>query len=227
MNASNMQLFRQALMEATCNVYERELAECGQEEIKCSRRHYAKMRRILGVAILPATDRKMKIRRRVIAALIAAALLLTGCTAYAYGEQIREFMETVFEDYIRVTYHDGEEPPLEATISEYYTLGYVPEGYELVNSLEECSKMKQHWGNSVGEFIVFEQYHVDSTLLGLDNIVANWEITRIENRNVYFRVQDVYCYIWNDGVYAYQITTSLQWNEQELSRMIENVQIKE
>ena len=226
MESSEMLLFRKALWEASCNVYDRELAECYMDA-KCSRRHYAKMRKILGVAILPATNRNMQIKRRVIAALIAAALLLTGCTAYAYREEIRKFIETVFEDYIRVTYHDGENTTSLDTISEYYTLGYVPEGYELVNEAEKPSKTKYEWTNSEGAYITFEQCHVDSALFGIDNKIEDWEVVRIGRSNVYFRAPDVYCYIWNDGVYAYQITTSLQWNEQELSRMIENVQIKE
>lgn len=106
MSSRNMELFKQALIEATCNVYDRELALC-EQDIKCSRRHYAKMRKILGVTILPATSRKMQIKRRVLAALIAAVMLLTGCTAYAYREEIKKFIETVLDDYIRVSYNDG------------------------------------------------------------------------------------------------------------------------
>ena len=222
----NMKLFQQALWEATGNVYDRELAEC-TEDAKCSRRHYAKMRRILGVAVLPATSRKMKIRRRVIAALVAAVFLLTGCTAYAYREEIKAFIETVFEDYVRVTYHDGEEDPIEATISEYYTLGYVPEGYELTQIYERPIKTKYKWSNSEGQYIILEQCHVDSGLFGLDNEIEGWKVVQIGNHNVYYRVSDAYYYLWNDGVYAYRLTTSELWDEQVLREMIDNLCIKE
>ena len=227
MESSEMLLFRKALWEASCNVYDRELAECGQEEIKCSRRHYAQMRKILGVAILPATNRNMQIKRRVVAALIAAALLLTGCTAYAYREKIRKFIETVFEDYIRISYRDTEEAMDAIAIEEYYTLGYVPEGYELVNEASKPAKTKYEWTNSEGAYITFEQCHVDSTLFLMDNEVEVWDVVKIRDREVYFRSPGLYCYVWNDGVYAYQLTTSVQWSEQELSRMIENIQVKE
>ena len=173
MQSNEMLLFKKALWEASCNVYDRELAEC-TESAKCSRRHYAKMRKILGVAVLPATNRKMMIRRRVVAALIAAVLLLTGCTAYAYRAEIREFFETIFDDHVEVKYKEGEEPATDATIDKYYTLGYVPEGYELVNSFEELAKTKQHWADSAGNYIVFEQYHVDSALFAMDIEEKGW-----------------------------------------------------
>ena len=207
-------------------MYDRELAAY-TEDAKCSRRHYAKMRKILGVAVLPATNRKMMIRRRVVAALIAAVLLLTGCTAYAYRAEIREFIETVFEDYIRVTYHDGQDTTSLDTISVYYTLGYVPEGYELVNETEKSSKIKYKWADSNGNYILFEQCHVDSTLFGMDNKTEDWEVVQIGSQDMYHRFLGAHCYLWNDGIYAYQITSSVQWDEQELSLMIENIQVKE
>ena len=224
--SENMKLFQQALWEATGNVYDRELAEC-TEDAKCSRRHYAKMRRILGVAVLPATTRTIRIKRRVIAALVAAVLLLTGCTVYAYREEIREFIETVFEDYVRVTYHDGEEDPVEATISEYYTLGYVPEGYELAKVFERNSQTKYDWTNSLGEYITLEQCHVDSGLFGLDNIQGDWDVVQIGEYRVHHRVAEAYYYLWNDGLHAYRLTTSILWEEQELSEIIENLCVKE
>ena len=226
MQSKEMILFKKALWEASCNVYERELAAC-TENAKCSRRHYAKMRKILGVAVLPATNRPMMIRRRVVAALIAAVLLLTGCTAYAYRAEIRDFFETIFDDHVEVKYKEGEEPATHATIDQYYTLGYVPEGYELVNSFEGTSKVKCDWSNPRGDYIVFEQYHVDSTLFVMDNNFDNWETIQIGNHDINYRFSGTHCYFWNDGIYAYQITTSLQWSEQELNYMIENLQVKE
>lgn len=224
--SENMKLFQQALWEATGNVYDRELAEC-TEDAKCSRRHYAKMRKILGVAVLPATTRAIKIKKRVIAALVAAVLLLTGCTVYAYREKIREFIETVFEDYVRVTYHNGEEDPVEATVSEYYTLGYVPEGYELTQNYERPVKIIRKWSNSEGQYIIFEQCHVDSGLFGFDNELEGWEVMQIGNHNVHHCVSNAYYYFWNDGVYAYRLKTSELWGEQVLRDMIENLRIKE
>ena len=224
--SSNMQLFQKAIWEATCNVYERELAAC-EPDVKCSRRHYARMRKILGVAVLPATTRAAKIKRCVIAALVAAVLLLTGCTVYAYREEIRTLMETIFDDHVEAKYNEGEELPTEATIVEYYTLGYVPEGYELTKMFERPSQTKYRWSGQDGAYILLEQCHVDSGLFGMDNEIQGWEVMQIGNHNVHHRASDAYYYLWNDGVYAYRLTTSELWNEQVLGTMIDNLRIKE
>lgn len=226
MASDEMRLFQQALWEATANVYERELAEW-PEDAKCSRRHYAQMRKILGVTILPATSRKMQIKRRIVAALVAAVLLLTGCTTYAYREEIRAIIETIFDDYIRVSYRDTEEPINATAITECYTLGYVPDGYELTKTYEKVSQTKYRWSNSQGEYIILEQCHVDSALFVMDNEIGDWNVVQIGNHKLSYCVSDVYYYLWNDGIYAYRLTTSELLGEQELSRIIENLQTKE
>ena len=225
MASGEMLLFQKALWEASANVYERELAEC-EQDAKCSRRHYAKMRKIIGVAVLPATSRKMQIKRRIVAALIAAVLLLTGCTTYAYREEIRAIIETIFDNHVEVKYNDKEQSTSADTIDKYYILGYVPDGYELTKTFERFSQTKYRWSNSEGEYIILEQCHVDSTLFVMDNEVENWKVVQIGNHKMQHRVSDVYYYLWNDGVYAYRLTTSVLWEEQELLRIIDNLQEK-
>ena len=226
MASDEMRLFQQALWEATANVYERELAEW-PEDAKCSRRHYAKMRKILGVTILPATSRKMQIKRRIVAALVAAVLLLTGCTTYAYREEIRAIIETIFDDHVEIKYNDKEQSTSANTIDKYYILGYVPNGYELTKTYEQPMQSKYKWTNSQGEYIILEQSHVDSTLFVMDNKIGDWNVLQIGNYKMNCCLSDVYYYLWNDGVYAYRLTTSEVLEEQELSRIIENLQVKE
>ena len=225
MASGEMLLLQKALWEASANVYERELAEC-EQDAKCSRQHYAKMKKILGVAILPATSRKMKIKRRIVAALIAAVLLLTGCTTYAYREEIRAIIETIFDNHVEIKYNDKEQSTSADTIDKYYILGYVPDGYELTKTYEQPSQTKYKWSNSNGEYIILEQCHVDSALFVMDNEVEDWKVVQIGNHKMQHRVSDVYYYLWNDGVYAYRLTTSVLWEEQELLRIIDNLQIK-
>lgn len=226
MASGEMLLLQKALWEASANVYERELAEC-EQDAKCSRRHYAKMRKILGVTVLPATSRKMQIKRRIIAALVAAVLLLTGCTTYAYREEIRAIIETIFDNHVEVKYNDKEQSTSADTIDKYYILGYVPDGYELTKTYEQPSQCKYKWENAEGAYIFLEQYHVDSVLAGMDDISKNWEIVQVGDRKIYYRFSGAHCYFWNDGIYAYQLITSAQWEEQEVCDMIENIQVKE
>lgn len=224
MDVSATQLFRQALWEATCNVYEREMAE-NVQNAKCSRRHYANMRKILDVAVLPAANRKAQIRRRVIAALIAAVLLLTGCATYAYREEIKAFIETMFDDHVEVKYDDAEAPAASTTITEYYTLGYVPEGYELVSEIRRPITSKYIWENSEDEYMVFKQYTISHGLYVMDDDIKNSELITIGRYEIYYRLANANYYIWNDGIYVYQLILSEQLSEQELLTMIEELAV--
>ena len=226
MTSNEMKLFQQALWEATYNVYERELTLC-DASVKCSQRHYVKMKKILSVAVLPATNPVAKIKRRIVAALIAAVLLLTGCTVYAYREGIKEFIETVFEDYIRVTYHDGEDPAAMETIEEYYTLGYVPEGYEFIKILEQPTQIKSEWENPEGRYIIFTQCTLETALFIMDTETENWNLLQLGKHELYYRSTGVDYYIWNDGKYAYQLIVSSPLSEQDLLSLIENIKMKE
>ena len=226
MSSRNMELFRQALIEATCNVYDRELALC-EQNVRCSRRHYAQMRKILNVTILPATNRKMKIKRRVLVALIAAALLLTGCTAYAYREEIKAFIETIFDDHVEVKYNDGEEPAGSAVITEYFTLGYVPDGYALVNEIQTPTLCTCKWETSCGKYMIFKQSTVSATLFVMDDETKDWTLLSIGQHEIYYRFTGRYHYIWNDGKYAYQLTVSTELPDQELISMIEGLKTQE
>jgi hypothetical protein len=221
-----MKLFQQALWEATYNVYERELTLC-DASAKCSRRHYVKMKKILGVAVLPATNPGAKIKRRIVAALIAAALLLTGCAAYAYREEIKEFIETIFDDHIEVKYDDNEDPTTSATITEYYTLGYVPEGYDFIKIIEQPTQIKSKWVNAEGKYILLVQCTVESALFIMDTETEDWNLIQLGDHEIYYRSTGVNYYIWNDGKYAYQLILSASFHEQELISMIENIRMQE
>ena len=221
MLSKDMELLKRALWEATDRVYTRELAACGEDAV-CSRRHYSRMRKILGVAILPATNPAQRIKRRVIAALIAAAVLLTGCcTAYAYREQIKAFVETVFDNRIMVTYDNEEDAFSGQHIKKYYTLGYVPEGYELVDNFELLTYGKQQWENRDGERISFIQTDVNNVVYGIDDSMDAMEKIESEQYTVYHRsLEDKHIYLWNDGTYAFKISTTAQLSEEEILSIV-------
>lgn len=69
-------LLKQAIGEALSRKYEEELALC-EEGAECSPGHYKKMSRILGFRVGATGSRRLK--RKWVAAILAAALLLSGC----------------------------------------------------------------------------------------------------------------------------------------------------
>jgi hypothetical protein len=79
--------------------------------------------------------------RRVVAILVAAALLLTSC-GIIFREEIREVFDELF---VSLNYGDhGQEGKI---IEEVYTLGYIPEGYVLEKELSSISMIKYIYEN--------------------------------------------------------------------------------
>ena len=138
MDKSNLELFKQALNEAVSNKFDKMADEC-TEEIVYSEKHKLAMRTIVyGKADTKRVwSPKMK---RIIAILIAAALLLTSC-GIIFRNEIRE----IFKDFfVSLTYETDDMS--EDMIEEVYTLSYVPEGYTLEKE-SATSQIKKHHPN--------------------------------------------------------------------------------
>ncbi|MBO5006015.1 MAG: DUF4367 domain-containing protein, partial [Clostridia bacterium] len=164
MDKTDRELFGQALAEALAERFEEELAAC-EESAVCSEDHYRKMQEIIcPSARVP--KRKFS-RKSLLAIIIAAALLLTGCAAYICRNEIRDFVEEVYEKFVRLTYCESYKKS-SAEIDEIYKLTYVPEGYELVEEDLQPISNYYKYTNSNGEFILFKQVVLDTTEVGLD-----------------------------------------------------------
>ena len=221
-NQADRDLFRQALKEAFIRKFDRELENC-PFSADCSEEHVSKMEAIVENSAR-AEDRKKR-RKWIVALLVAAALLMTACTVYAYRGEIREFVEKVYDEHIRVTYYDADQHLQTGNITEYYTLGYVPEGYELVS--EECFLFtnKAKWMNQQGNYIVFEQRIPDGSNYYMDSEYGQISIVIIEDCEVYCMISDISFYTWNDGTYIYQIRSTDKISDDDLAQMISEVQI--
>ena len=224
MISSDMKLFGQALREAACNVYEKELAEC-DENASCSKRHRRKMAKIVGIRTEVCMPKSERTRRAAIALLIAATLLLASCTAYVCLEKLRNFIVTILDSSIRVTY-DEEEVPAVCALEKYYTLTYVPEGYHLVSEVERSSFVKYRWETDSGQYLVFVQRILDSTSFRIDSEQGATEIFEIGGYRVYYRELEKKGYIWTDGSCAMSLNVSEKLTEEELTRIIEGVSAK-
>lgn len=210
-------LFRRAVTEAFIRKFDRELADC-PFSADCSEAHVSRMEAIMTDGLKAIQSRKRK--SWVVALLVAAALLLTACTVYAYRGEIRKFIEKVYEERIRVTYYDAEQEPVGDVITEFYTLGYVPEGYVLENERRFPSTNKSKWMNKQGDYIVFEQHLLDGSNYSMDSEYGQVSVIVCGEINVYCMISDITCYTWNDGMYGYKIYSSVKLSDDELTRMI-------
>ena len=221
-NRTDRELFRRALTEAFIRKFDRELEDCPFDGT-CSDQHVSRMEALMTDGLKAIQSRKRK--SWVVALLVAAALLLTACTVYAYRGEIRDFIEKVYEERIRVSFYDPDKEIEYSIITEYYTLGYVPKGYVLESEQRYPAANICNWKNQLGDFIIFEQYPLDGFNSSMDSEYGHTSVIICGEIEVYCLNTNSSCYTWNDGTYAYQISSSKKLSEDELARMILELQI--
>ena len=195
MDKSNLELFKQALNEAVSNKFDKMADEC-TEEIVYSEKHKLAMRTI----VYGKTDNKRvwtPKMRRIIAILIAVALLLTSC-GIIFRNEIRE----IFEEFcVKLTYDATEES--NKSIKEVYTLSYLPEGYFIENERVTSVRVQYEYTNENKETLFFEQCALGRSEFVVDSESGYTKITEIEEYEIYTRKNNYqYTYIWTNGKYA-------------------------
>jgi hypothetical protein len=139
-------------------------------------------------------------------AMIAVAIALTfglSMSVCAVRKPVVEFFVNMYEKFVEFFYDDDVSAKAPSTIETVYTLGYVPEGYEL----ESCSIEKMAtcfiWINEVGEQIVFSQGLLCEYSL-MDNENSNYEIMSVNDITMAVLEKDSirYCY-WSTKNYRF------------------------
>ena len=211
------ELLRQALVEVLAEKYNDELA-VAPEITGWSDSHQKAMERI--IRQVAVEERKKAHRRWLVAILVAAALLLTACAAYVHRGEIRAFVEKVYDTYIHVAYHEGDEAEDNKKLEEFYTLGYVPEGYELVEQITTRFVNQYRWANDAGEYLIFEQHDLAGVNYMVNSEFGEIRVVTCGEYEVYGQAAGAATYVWNDGRYAYKIKSSVAISDDALNEMV-------
>ena len=214
MDKSNLELFKQALNEAVSNKFDKMADEC-TEEIVYSEKHKLAMRTI----VYGKTDNKRVLSpkmRRIIAILIAVALLLTSC-GIIFRNEIREVFE---EFFVKLTYSgDGTGND---TIEEVYELTYLPEGYKLEkeNIYDLC--VTYTFADKNNNVIIFEQRVLDKSEFTVDSESGYSEIKEIDEYDIYYRFAGKYHYYnWTNGKYSFIVNSTAPLSNEQIVLIIE------
>lgn len=220
MHKNDLALFKQAINEGVDNKLN-SIVSSYTEEIECSERHKLAMRTIVYGKVDEEPKRKKLPMKRIIAIIVAAALLLTSC-GIIFRNQIREIFEDVF---VRVNY--GDEDVESRVIDETYVLTYVPEGYSLEREIINPTFVNYNYVNEENESIVFSQMPSNSSKYVIDSETGYSEMLRISERDVYYRLaHEEHIYIWSDEKYSLKMQTTVQMSEDEIALIINGISIK-
>ena len=218
-NKTNQELFKQALVEGINRRLDREIAAC-DEEIAYSRRHIKNMARIVR-----GKEIKKPLNRKMIAILVAAAILLLAGCAIIYRNEIREFVSKVYESFVDLRFDEGEN--YSQTIEETYELTYLPDGYTLEKSVTNRMGVEYLFVNADDNHIRFIQRPIDAASFSVDIEHGDYNVINIGEYEIYYRQTDgINYYLWNDGKYAMQLYVSNELPEKTLMLIINGINTK-
>ena len=218
-NKTNQELFKQALVEGVNRRIDREIAAC-DEEIAYSRRHIRNM-----VRIVNGKEIKKPLNRKMIAILVAAAILLLAGCAIVYRNEIRGFISKVYNSFVELRFDKGEQES--RAIDEIYELTYVPEGYGLIEENITRMGVQYKFTNEEAKFIKFIQQPLDSSSFAVDVEHGDNNIINIDKYEIYYQQTDgIYCYVWNDGKYALKLNSKEELSYEMLEAIINGIRIK-
>lgn len=214
MDKSNLELFKQAISDGLSKKFD-SIVNSYTDEIVCSEQHNLAMRTIVyGKADAKRTwSPKMK---RVVAILIAAALLLTSC-GIIFRNEIREVFE---EFFVKLTYSGNGTG--NDTIEEVYELTYLPEGYKLEkeNIYDLC--VTYTFADKNNNVIVFEQRILNRSDFHVDSESGYSQMKEIEEYDVYYRLTDKYhYYIWHNSKYSFIVNSTAPLSNEQIVLIIE------
>lgn len=216
---TNQELFKQALVEGVSRRIDREIAVC-DEKVVFSRRHIKNMERIV-----KGKAPKKPINKKMVAILVAAAVLLLAGCAIIYRDQIRDFITNIKEFFVEIKFDEGENES--RAIDEIYELTYVPEGYSLENQHIGKMLVQYLFTNAYDDYIKFIQQSIDASNFYVDIEHSDNVIIEIGEHTVYSRkTNDTYYYLWNDGKYALHVYSIMELSDSELMLIINGVVTK-
>ncbi|MBR6743757.1 MAG: DUF4367 domain-containing protein [Clostridia bacterium] len=161
-----------------------------------------------------AAQRKKKLRfwqyssvgRRVASILLVIGLVsVFSVSVYAAREPIAQCLSRAYDKYVELFFDLSDIEKSPSTIETVYTLGLVPEGYELDSQSFEKESSVFVWTNQDGNFIKFKQFTL-GTMLTLDHEETNLVSFNIDNFSILFKEKHgKKTYIWNTNEYQFRL----------------------
>ncbi len=208
---SDRALLRQAFIDATIELAD----ECATgERIECSARHRKRLRS-MGISV------GLSERTKILIALIAAALLLTGCAVFR--EQIAGLILSFGDGFVSVEGNVDPDAPRE--IEHAYVATYLPEGFVETERVEDSFYNRTIWENEEnGKYLILTQETVHS-------FSQNIEATGAKTTKIYYdgysilkiEASDVFFYYLRYEGYVLSITADFDIDDYALTLILDGL----
>lgn len=146
-----------------------------------------------------------------LAAILIALFILTSTTAFcveSIHEPIINFIVNTYEKFSSIVFDKKDlAEPLPKTIEQVYELTFTPDGYAVTDTETSSTDRLTVYSNRSGDEILFEQYIVEATRIGLDTENGTWEKLEVNsNEALFLSNKGNSVLVWTQDGYGYQIS---------------------
>lgn len=203
-----------SIIKASLNRIDNKLKNC-KEDASISIAQAKRMSDVLGINVHWRPSAK-----KIIAILVAAAILaLAGC-GIIYRNEIRKFIINVYETFFDVRFENDNHLNQD---NIKYELKYVPDGYVLNSNLSEEDYFL--YENAQNDRLELFIYRLDTTIAKFDNeheknnIMLELDVGTVLKHVSSSRIT----YMWNDGYKMLVLRTNSDLTENEAKMIISNI----
>lgn len=163
---------------------------------------------------------------RRVAGIAAAMLIAFSCsmTVKAVREPVVEFFANIYEKFVEIFFGEDDIAKAPDTIETVYTLGFIPDGYEIGQFIIDELTTDMTWQNQHGDMIVLSQ-GVLSGANTMDVEDANYDIIEWNNKKIaYSEKFGIKHFFWNSVEYEFSLTVSSNISKEEAFALIDSIQ---
>lgn len=194
------------------------------EEIHCSEKYTRNMEKLIRAQKRPLWNYTNTVGKKV--AVVALVTLLTfgaSMSVSAVRDPVVEFVVNIYERFVEIFF--GEEDVAEAPcdMDTIYTLGKLPEGYELVERHFGKSVVDFVWKNDKGNIIKFSQNIFDSKAT-FDYENSGYLLMEVSGTKVaYIDKLGVISLYWNSADYAFLMSVPNDFSLEDCAELIKSL----
>lgn len=162
---------------------------------------------------------------RHVAGIAAAILIVFGCsmTVSAVREPVVEFFTNIYEKFFEIFFEEDDIAKAPDTIETVYTLGFIPDGYEIDQFIIDEIATDMTWKNKNGDRLVLSQGVLTGSFT-LDIEDTDYNVVEWNNKKIaYGEKYGIKYFFWNSTEYEFSLTVSSNISKDEVFALIDSL----
>lgn len=149
-----------------------------------------------------------RIRRTVVAAIVAATLMASTMSVQAIQQPVVGFLVQVYERFSQIVFsEEDEEATRSPSATEGFTVPPAPDGFTITRQEDHGTLLEVEYSADNGDYFIYTQYLLDGATMSIDTEGTETEpITIGGNEGLWYSNRGINNLIWQNDAYGFWIS---------------------